>query len=216
MVQRIEDPEDQIRATTYIARAQDAIRKAVGELVLALKVAEKLAAESDRAESGRFERALEELRVIRAYNGRGVDAIVELAKVKAELADVKGELETKGPRDLNVIEARVLAARLSTGILLEVLEGRLRANPEDLPMAFSTRVRSIRTDLGFVGPAKTITPGPHVEFDGEAAEMLRDVPDEFVQRCLYSRADLPGQPVERAKAIAAAWHSYRATGGPHE
>ncbi len=79
MVERIGDPEDQIRATTNVARAQDFIGRSVGELVQALETAEKLSAETDRTDVGRLEQLLEELRAGGTRSGQDADDLVASA-----------------------------------------------------------------------------------------------------------------------------------------
>lgn len=111
---------------------------------------------------------------VSAYTGAGMDHLLELLLLQAEVMELKAN--PKGTARANIIEARVVAGRGATATAI-VESGTLRVGTPFICGPFAGKVRTLSNDLG--KPIKEAGPGTPVEIIG--FEDMPHVGDELVE-----------------------------------
>lgn len=111
---------------------------------------------------------------VSAYTGEGMDHLLELLLLQAEVMELKAN--PKGHARANIIEARVVAGRGATATAI-VESGTLKVGTPFICGPFAGKVRNLTNDLG--QPIKSAGPGTPVEIIG--FEDMPHVGDELVE-----------------------------------
>jgi translation initiation factor IF-2 len=157
-------------------------KKAGRTVVVAITKCDLPAANVMRAKSQLAENGLQttdfggdtEFAEVSAYTGEGMDHLLELLLLQAEVMELKAN--PKGTARANIIEARVVAGRGATATAI-VESGTLKVGTPFICGPFAGKVRMLSNDLG--KPIKEAGPGTPVEIIG--FEDMPHVGDELVE-----------------------------------
>jgi translation initiation factor IF-2 len=157
-------------------------KKAGRTVVVAITKCDLPAANVMRAKSQLAENGLQttdfggdtEFAEVSAYTGEGMDHLLELLLLQAEVMELKAN--PKGTARANIIEARVVAGRGATATAI-VESGTLKVGTPFICGPFAGKVRTLSNDLG--KPIKEAGPGTPVEIIG--FEDMPHVGDELVE-----------------------------------